>query len=117
MISKKLIILAFESLIGISLKNFVNQNTISVVQKLKIFKNILLTLKTVHENKIAHRGLTIDNILISSDLRTTFINFGMAKSYCSQKTVSKCLRKGNTFYLGPENFGDSQINCEIDFKF
>ncbi len=65
---------------------FMNQDAIAALEKLTVFRMILLAVETVHSEGIAHRDLKADNMryCIRSGAKTiTVIDFGTAASFDS----------------------------------
>ena len=65
-----------------------------------IFKQIILALKFIHENKIVHRDIKLDNILIDLDNNIKICDFGVSKIVNKGDVmIEQC---GTPAYIAPE---------------
>ena len=65
-----------------------------------IFKQIILALKFIHENKIVHRDIKLDNILIDLDNNIKICDFGVSKIVNKGDVMlEQC---GTPAYIAPE---------------
>lgn len=66
----------------------------------KIFYQIYEAVNYLHQNKIAHRDIKTENILLSKEMNAKLIDFGLANSYSeSNRLKTFC---GSPSYLAPE---------------
>lgn len=75
--------MAMEYIDGISLKEYLKQNgnKLPVAEVLEIVKPIIMSLAIVHKNKLLHRDISPDNIMISKDGQVKLIDFGAARYF------------------------------------
>jgi len=62
-----------------SIRMYVKRNRIPEEVLLKMFLSMTETLRKIHEKRIVHRAINCDNLLVTSDLRVKFADFGHAK--------------------------------------
>ena len=75
--------------------------------------NVSLTLSFLHYNKIIHRDLSSNNVLLITDVRAKVTDFGMARlipSVNTRLTVTTC--PGTDVYMPPEAVDDTAIYTE-----
>ena len=73
--------------------------------------DIALALSFLHANKIVHRDLSSNNILLISNVRAKVTDFGMAMLHVA--TQSTCtVRPGTDVYMPPEAVQDNPIYTE-----
>lgn len=78
-------------------ENFNNKNLISLIQQL------LLGLKTLHDNDIIHRDLKLENVMIKNDGTIKIIDYDMACVLKEEKIIERKI-VGTVRYLSPESF-------------
>ncbi len=90
--------MAMEYIDGISLKEYLKQrgNTVPVAEALEIVKPIITSLAIVHQNKLLHRDISPDNIMISQNGQVKLIDFGAARYFESDydKSMTVVLKHG-----------------------
>ena len=66
-----------------------------------IFKQIILGLQFIHKNKIVHRDIKLDNILIDLDNKIKICDFGVSKKIINNNDLmfEQC---GTPTYIAPE---------------
>lgn len=105
--------MAMEYIDGISLKEFLKQkgNTLSVAETLDIVKPIIVSLAIVHNNKLLHRDISPDNIMISKDGQVKLIDFGAARYFesDSDKSMTVVLKHG---YAPIEQYSRKSVQGE-----
>ncbi|WP_296702621.1 ATP-binding sensor histidine kinase [Algoriphagus sp.] len=99
---------------GTSLDNYVkNNNHLSVEDFLKIAPRIAHALGEMHRQKIVHRDISSDNILVAKDFSNIrLIDFGVSASFL--KISSERIGGGKIHYLSPEQTG--RINRLTDYR-
>ncbi len=94
--------LAMEYVDGISLKDFLEEYTLSPDVALVLFEQLLSGVKRLHEHGIIHRDLKPSNILIRVDGQIKILDFGIAKSNDFSATTNPGTTVGTPFYMAPE---------------
>ena len=87
------------------LKDFIQGTSTRLPEKIsaKIFMNIVLTVKYLHENNIAHCDIKPENILMNTNYRPLLSDFGFSQYFDGEKddyTLHKF--SGSDFYCAPE---------------
>ncbi|KAF1329023.1 Camk/camkl protein kinase, partial [Globisporangium splendens] len=82
------------------LLNVVNTNraTLSTAQLLRYFKQVLLAMNFLHTNGIAHRDVSLENVLVDENDCCQVCDFGLATSAPSMKSSPV----GKVHYMAPE---------------
>ena len=76
---------------------------------LQIFK----TLRFIHENKIIHRDIKPDNILLKDADNIAICDFGLA-DYYNPQSVYQYQRCGTPGYVAPEILRDMKYDYKVD---
>uniref|UniRef100_A0A914L2G5 receptor protein serine/threonine kinase n=1 Tax=Meloidogyne incognita TaxID=6306 RepID=A0A914L2G5_MELIC len=97
-----------------SLFDYLKENTVTLLQSLRMISSMLCGLAFLHEEipngldpkpTIVHRDLKSKNILVRDDLSTCITDFGLALKCESSKTISpgqNLLQVGTRRYMSPE---------------
>ena len=93
-----------------NLYDYLEENEISIDEKIDLCKNILNGLQYIHNNKIIHRDLKLQNIFISFDNKIKIGDFGLAtKIYdMDYKDV------GTYGYIAPEILNGLEYDYRVD---
>lgn len=93
-----------------NLYDYLEENEISIDEKIDLCKNILNGLQYIHNNKIIHRDLKLQNIFISFDNKIKIGDFGLAtKIYdMDYKDV------GTYGYIAPEILNGIEYDYRVD---
>jgi serine/threonine protein kinase len=67
------------TLVDYKLRNYKNETYVE--RALSIFKDLILSIKAIHENNVLHRDLKPTNICLDSNHKVYIIDFGIAKIY------------------------------------
>jgi len=95
----------------ITLKSFLNLSNVDLLQTTDLFKKILLCVHYLHEQKILHRDINIENILICPKTHEfKLVDFGLALNLQTRTFV--CNDEGNLDY----RFKDSDFSMEDPLK-
>lgn len=100
---------------GGDLQSFLNCQNLSTFQAIDIAKDILLGLSELHKepNRIVHRDLKANNILITNELKAIIGDFGSARRIENNKTSTRSSRY-TKFYRAPEAIIDSSHSFQSD---
>lgn len=95
------VFLVFEYIEKGDLVKYFKKNPLFEEQELKVFfKKIILGIKYLHKNKILHRDIKLDNILLNKKMEPKICDFGISSIYNKNKPI---LDTGGTpAYLAPE---------------
>ncbi len=90
---------------GHSLSSYIYEENLSISERLDVLIQIAVSLKELHYEKIIHRDIKADNILITGDLKAKITDFGI--SYKENITVildDEMAGAGTPRYMAPECF-------------
>jgi serine/threonine protein kinase len=92
-----------EFISGQDLNKYLEQQGIFKEEQVKDFlKEILPVLSLIHEKKIIHRDIKLDNIMRRNDGQIVLIDFGTAKQLSSNHTPAPGTSIGTWGYVAPE---------------
>lgn len=101
---------------GAPLSSFISEHgPFSACDAADIISNLCDILSVLHSctPPIIHRDIKTSNIIISSDMQVTLIDFNASKKFDSGKNYDTCLM-GTAEYAAPEQFGFSQSDARTD---
>ena len=111
--------IAMELIEGTSLKNHIDQGSLSHDQKIKIIVQLIEALHATHSLDTLHRDIAPDNVILrdDSDSEISLIDFGVAKHEVQWlKGKSYGAAYGKPEYMSPEQFdGSSDIDYRSDY--
>lgn len=99
---------------GITLKNYIEKKgRLSVKEAVSIAIQVSLGIEAAHNNKIIHRDIKPQNIIISKEGRVKVTDFGIAKAATSNTITSNVM--GSVHYTSPEQArgGYSDVKSDI----
>lgn len=93
-----------------------NQKSLSEIEIMKTFNQIIIGVIQVHNKGIVHRDLSLDNIFIDNNGNAIIGDFGLAISLPkSNKLVTKrCSLLGKYKYMAPEFLNEEEYDCGVD---
>lgn len=104
--------LVMEFLDGCSLKDHVIKNgRIPARQFLNQLRPLLQDIETMHQRGVIHRDIAPDNIILQPDGRLKLIDFGAARSYLGEKSMSVVVKKG---FAPVEQYLRTGLNASTD---
>ncbi len=85
---------------GISLEKYLENNggKVNIRTASDLIKPIVLSLSDVHKSGIIHRDISPDNIIVTENNGMVLIDFGSARQYDSEKSMSVILKFGYAPY-------------------
>lgn len=87
--------LVMEYLDGLSLKDYVEKNGKFPAQKfLSQLKPLMADMEKMHRRGVVHRDIAPDNIIMLPDGQLKMIDFGAARSYVGDKSMTVVVKKG-----------------------
>ncbi len=98
--------IAMEFIQGVSLKQFITQNSLSLKRSLEILLQVAYALMHLHSHGIIHRDLKPENILITESGGVKVIDFGIARLVQEKAKGSKGGIIGTPSYMSPEQKKD-----------
>lgn len=98
--------IAMEFIRGVSLTQFIQQQSFSLKRTLSIVLQIAYALCHLHTHGVIHRDLKPENILIAEDGEVKVIDFGIAQLHEEPHTSSQVM--GTPSYMSPEQRENSQ---------
>lgn len=111
--------IAMEMIRGVSLRQFIVQNSLTLKRALDIILQVAYALLHLHTHGVIHRDLKPENILITETGQVKVIDFGIAQlaqkgSSKSQKTLKGGVM-GTPSYMSPEQIEDpSKVGFNTD---
>ena len=88
---------------GISLRQYLESRnqTMSFTEAWNFLLPVMEALEKVHQNKLIHRDISPDNFIIKEDGSIKLLDFGSAREYAEEKTMTVLVKKG---YAPPEQY-------------
>ncbi|PSR19071.1 serine/threonine protein kinase [filamentous cyanobacterium CCP3] len=109
--------LVLEDFGGIALKDYLGQHSLAIAQFLEIALQLVDALINLHQNRIVHKDINPQNILIQpQSRRVKIIDFGIASRLSQENSAAShpTLLEGTLAYLSPEQTG--RMNRAIDYR-
>lgn len=97
--------IAMEFIQGVSLRQYLMQNPLSLKRALELILEISYALCHLHTHGVIHRDLKPENILINEEGQVKVIDFGIAQLIDQRKTIDELQKKrlvGTPIYMSPE---------------
>jgi len=90
--------------------NYVHEHALSLLDRLRLFKQVCDAVSHGHDRSIVHRDLKPGNILVDAEGRPKVIDFGVARSTDSDLALGAMKTDtgqliGTVQYMSPEQFG------------
>ena len=90
-----------------NLEDYVNLNNLSDLEIRYIFRDMVNTLKFIHNKDIGHRDIKPCNIIFNEDI-VKFVDFGECKQFQGEEITSTL--KGTTHYINPQVLDGKNYN-------
>src|SRR5205823_4560905 len=87
---------------GYQFDKYINLNKPGEVQVLLHFLDLVTALEYLHNFKLIHRDLKVNNIMIDNNLDTKLLDFGISRVSDNTSTNTKTI--GTHRYMAPECF-------------
>ncbi|WP_338760275.1 AAA family ATPase [Bernardetia sp. ABR2-2B] len=109
-------VLVLDYIDGYSLKDYMQNNRLSLEEKLSIAINTTIALQEVHQANIIHKDINPKNIIIGNDKCVYIIDFGIASQFKRQKQNTELTNamEGTVMYISPEQTG--RVNRSVDVR-
>lgn len=109
-----------EFIIGKPLYEFCDENTLSVTDRLRIFREICYAVIAAHRTQVIHRDIKPSNILVRADRKPKLLDFGIAKvldpdllSSEDEPTATQ-MRVMTPEYASPEQINGEEVTIASD---
>ena len=99
---------------GITLKDYLQDNKLSVSAVLEIGVRLADALQHAHSKNIIHCDIKPQNILVDKNLNPRIADFGIAKMVSNQTMVYTSTVMGSVHYLSPEQATGRQVTASSD---
>jgi len=114
--------LVMEFVQGVAITSFIEQQHISLHQRLSLFVELCAAIQHAHNNGVVHRDLKPSNILVTQSPEKAIvkvIDFGIAKMFTEDDEEESNLTKqgdllGTPLYMSPEQIG--AIGSHVDAR-
>jgi eukaryotic-like serine/threonine-protein kinase len=107
--------IAMEFIRGVSLRQFIEQHSLSIKRSLDIILQVAYALAHLHSHGVVHGDLKPENILITENGQVKVIDFGIAKLYEEAAKENSNKIAGTPTYMSPEQKeGRSKITFASD---
>lgn len=106
--------IAMEWIRGISLRQFIMQQSLSLRRALDIILQVAYALHHLHSHGIIHRDLKPENILITEEGGVKVIDFGIAQFHQNNNSIQPIQKQGimgTLNYMSPEQKEDASLAC------
>ena len=111
------IIIVLEDFGAITLKSWLQDNTLSLYETLSMAIKIVDIVGEIHENQVIHKDLNPANIAINPDTKELkIIDFGIASILTKENPTLKNtdILEGTLAYISPEQTG--RMNRDLDYR-
>ncbi|MGK9476819.1 serine/threonine-protein kinase [Melioribacter sp. OK-6-Me] len=112
--SKEFFYISFEYIEGTSLRNILQESTLSKDDKKKLTIQLFKALNFAHKNRIIHRDIKPENIFVDKNLNLKLGDFGLALSADDNFVTSPYSIVGTPSYMSPEQVSGSQLTHKSD---
>lgn len=110
--------LAMEHIAGEPLMEYVEKQTTSLDERLRLFLKICLAVAFAHRNLIVHRDIKPSNILVTTEGEPKLLDFGLAKilneARPDQDETASIYRAMTPAYASPEQISGENVTTSSD---
>jgi serine/threonine-protein kinase len=103
---------------GVPLTTYCRTHTLSIVERLRLFRSICEAVQHAHRHLVVHRDLKPSNILVTNDGGVKLLDFGIAKQLEGAgrpaDQTRTALRLLTPAYAAPEQLSGGQIGIHTD---
>lgn len=111
---KEYFYISFEYIEGVSLRNLLKQQQISLEQKNHLMVQLLKGLSYAHQCQIIHRDIKPENIFVDNNLNLKIGDFGLALSAEDNFVTNPYSIVGTPSYMSPEQVRGAKLNAQSD---
>lgn len=107
--------IAMEYVAGRSLRDLMNEGSLTLDQRLDIVLQICRGLAAAHNGGVIHRDIKPENILLDQESRVRILDFGLAKGEGDEQLTQAGMALGTVNYMAPEQAqgAETDYRCDI----
>lgn len=106
--------IVMEYISGKTLGEQLDEGPIEITTALDIAINAAQGLAEAHQNKIIHRDIKPDNILLSNKGQVKVMDFGLAKEWDKSSVTPEGFSMGTVDYMSPEQAQSTKVDARSD---
>lgn len=107
--------IAQEYVHGQNLKQVIDRDgAFSLVLAVNIIRQVALALSKAAENKITHRDIKPDNIMLTADGQAKVADFGLARIELDESLTKAGMTMGTPLYMSPEQIESNDVDIRSD---
>ena len=106
--------IAMEFVEGKCLKNYIEEDKLSIPDALEFAVQICEGINEAHQAGIIHRDIKSDNIIINDKGRAKILDFGLAKLKQASTITKKSATLGTLQYMSPEQINNENVDHRTD---
>jgi eukaryotic-like serine/threonine-protein kinase len=106
---------ALEYVDGLPLLEYCARNTLTIRDRVRLFRQILAAVSYAHRNLVVHRDLKPNNVLVTTEGQVKLLDFGIAKVLHVDREQTATVEQFYTFaYAAPEQLLRQHITVACD---
>src|SRR5690606_25815356 len=106
--------ISFEYFEGSDLRKIINENNLSIDDKINLCIQLFKALDAAHQRGIIHRDIKPENILVNSKLELKIADFGLASIRDENILTHKSSIVGTPGYMSPEQIRGEDLTPQTD---
>ena len=106
--------IVMEYIDGIELKDRIKSGAIPIDEAINIANQIAEGLEAAHKNRIVHRDIKSQNIMITNDGKVKIMDFGLAKLRGGSQLTRMSSTIGTVAYMSPEQTQGNKVDSRAD---